>query len=146
MIAARGLFRSLRSELISRGPGHFPRSTTTMMTQRIGLGIGLIVTVLLPLALLLFEVLRPVETISAILLLSGLWTFMFGLLIQRRTERLYYSGFGVVIILFSTFIVIPFRFTLGLVVVAIVALAVISAVSRPRVPALSSAKASGQGS
>jgi hypothetical protein len=116
-----------------------------MMTRRIGLGVGLIVTVLVPLALLLFEVLRPVETISAILLLSGLWTLVFGLLIQRRTERLYYSGFGVIIILFSTFVFIPFRFTLGLVVVAIVALAVISAVSRPRVSTLS-AKAAGQGS
>jgi hypothetical protein len=116
-----------------------------MMTRRIGLGAGLIVTVLVPLALLLFGVLRPVETISAILLLSGLWTLVFGLLIQRKTERLYYSGFGVVIILFSTFVFIPFRFTLGLVVVAIVALAVISAVSRPRVSTLS-AKAAGQGS
>jgi hypothetical protein len=116
-----------------------------MMTRRIGLGFGLIVTVLVPLALLLFEVLRPAETISAILLLSGLWTLVFGLLIQRKTERLYYSGFGVVIILFSTFVFIPFRFTLGLVVVAIVALAVISAVSRPRVSTLS-ARAAGQGS
>jgi hypothetical protein len=99
--------------------------------RRIGLGIGLIVTVLLPVALLLFEVLRVVQTVSAILLLSGLWTLIFGLLMERKNERLYYSGFGAIVILLSTFLFIPFRFTAGLVIVAIVALAVISAVVRP---------------
>jgi hypothetical protein len=102
--------------------------------RRIGLGIGLIVTVLLPLAFLLFEVLKPVQTISAILLLSGLWALVFGFLMESKGERLYYSGFGIVIILLSTFLFIPFRFTAGLVVVAIVALAVISAVLRPGAP------------
>lgn len=99
--------------------------------RRIGLGIGLIATVLLPFALLLFGTLRFVETISAILLLSGLWTLVFGLLMERKEERLYYSGFGVVVVLLSTFLFIPFRYTAGLVLVAIVALAVISAVLKP---------------
>jgi hypothetical protein len=102
--------------------------------RRIGLGIGLIVTVLLPLALLLFEVLRAVQTISAILLLSGLWTLVFGLLMEKRDERLYYSGSGVIVAVLSTFLFIPFRFTAGLVIVAIVALAVTSALLRPGAP------------
>jgi hypothetical protein len=102
--------------------------------RRIGLGIGLIATVLLPIALLLFGTLRAVQTISAILLLSGLWTLVFGLFMERKDERLYYSGFGVVVILMSTFLFIPFRFTAGLVIVVIVALAVISAVFRPGAP------------
>jgi hypothetical protein len=102
--------------------------------RRIGLGIGLIATILLPLALLLFGLLKPRETISAILLLSGLWTLAFGLLMERKAERLYYSGFGVVLALLSTFIFIQFRYTLGLVLVALVALALIQAVFRPGAP------------
>jgi hypothetical protein len=99
--------------------------------RRIGLGIGLIVTVLIPLALLLFEILRIVQTVSTILLLSGVWILIFGLVMERKSERLYYSGFGAVISLLSTFLFIPLRFTAGLVIVAIVTLAVISAVLRP---------------
>jgi len=98
--------------------------------RRIGFGIGLIATVLLPLALLLFGMLKFNQTISAILLLSGLWTFVFGLFMPKA-ERLYYSGFGVVIALLSTFLFIQFRYTLGLVLVAFVVLALTQAVFRP---------------
>jgi hypothetical protein len=98
--------------------------------RKTGLGAGLIATVLLPVALLLFGTLKFDQTFSAILLLSGLWTLVFGLLIEKKEERLYYSGFGVVVALLSTFLFIPLRFTAGLVVVAIVALALTSAVSR----------------
>lgn len=99
--------------------------------RRIGLGIGLIATVLLPLAFLLFGVLRLHETVAAILLLSGLWALVFGLTMENRAERLYYSGFGAIVAILSTFIVIAFRYTLGLVLVALVALAIIQALSRP---------------
>jgi hypothetical protein len=99
--------------------------------RRIGLGIGLVVTVLLPLALLLFGAIDAVQTFSAILLLSGLWTLAFGLLLERKEERLYYSGSGVIVALLSTFLFIPFRFTAGLVIVAIIALAVVSVAQRP---------------
>jgi hypothetical protein len=108
------------------------------LLKTIGLGIGLIVTVLVPIALLLFGVLKPVQTISTVLLLSGLWALAFGLLMERKQERLYYSGFGVVVALLSTFVFIPFRYTAGLVLVAIVVLALVQAVLRlgaqPRPP------------
>ena len=99
--------------------------------RTIGLGVGLIATVLLPVALLLFGALHPVQTLATILLLSGLWALVFGLLMARREERLYYSGFGVVVALLSTFLFIPFAYTAGLIIVAIVALALVQAVSRP---------------
>jgi hypothetical protein len=99
--------------------------------RKVGLGIGLIATVLLPIAFLLFRILRPFQTIATILLLSGLWAFVFGLSMERR-ERLYYAGFGLIVALLSTFYFIAFRYTAGLVVVAIVALAFVSAVSRPK--------------
>ena len=91
---------------------------------------------LLPIAFLLFGTLELIQTVSAILLLSGLWTLVFGLVWEKKEEKLYYSGFGVVIVLLSTFLFIPLQFTAGLVIVAIVALAVISAVFRPGAPAL----------
>ena len=96
--------------------------------------MGLIATVLIPLALLLFGLLKPDQTIAAILLLSGLWALVFGIFMERKDERLYYSGFGVVVALLSTFIFIPFRYTAGLVIVAFVVLALISALFRPRAP------------
>lgn len=103
--------------------------------RTIGLGFGLIVTVLLPLAFLLFGILRPLQTVSAILLLSGLWGFVFGLLMERRQERLYYSGFGAIVALLSSFIFIRLAYTAGLVVLAFVVLALIQAMTRPGAPA-----------
>jgi hypothetical protein len=100
--------------------------------RRFGLGVGLIATVLLPLALLLFGLLKPRETIAAVFLLSGMWAFVFGLLMEKKTERLYYSGFGVVVALVSTLLFIELRYTVGLVLVAFVVLALISALSRSR--------------
>ncbi len=102
--------------------------------RKIGLGVGLIATVLIPLALLLFGLLKPRETLSAVLLLSGLWTLAFGLFMENKAERLYYSGFGVVVALLSTFLFIQLRYTLGLVLVALVVLALIQAVFRPGAP------------
>ena len=96
------------------------------------MGIGLIVTVLLPLAFLLFGLLKGGQTVSAILLFSGLWTLVFGLMMEGKAERLYHAGSGVVLALLSTFIFIQFRYTIGLVLVALVALALIQALFRPR--------------
>jgi hypothetical protein len=102
--------------------------------RRIGLGIGLIATVLLPLAFLLFGVLKLGPAVSAILLLSGLWALVFGLFMERKQERLYYSGFGIVIALLSTFLFIHLRYTVGLVIVALVVLALVQALFRPGAP------------
>jgi len=67
--------------------------------RKIGLGVGLVATVLLPLALSLFGVLGGRETVAAILLLSGAWAFVFGMLMEAKDERLYYSGFGALVAL-----------------------------------------------
>ena len=85
--------------------------------RRIGLGVGLIATVLLPLALLLFGTLKLNQTVSAILLLSGAWAFVFGIFMESKQERLYYSGFGAVVAILSTFLFISFEYTVGLVLV-----------------------------
>ena len=74
------------------------------------------------------------QTVSAILLLSGLWAFVFGLFMESKQERLYYSGFGAVVAILSTFLFISFEYTVGLVLVAFVALALIQALFRPGAP------------
>jgi len=102
--------------------------------KRIGLGVGLVATVLLPLAFLLFGLLKERQTFPAILLLSGLWALVFGLLMENKQERLYYSGFGVVVALLSTYLFLPLQYTAGLVLVAFVALALTQAVFRPGAP------------
>jgi hypothetical protein len=99
--------------------------------RTIGLGVGLIGTVLLPLAFYLFRILGPRETLAAILLLSGLWGLVFGVLMERKEERLYYSGFGAIVAILSTFLFIPLAYTAGLVLVAFVVLALIQALARP---------------
>ncbi len=87
---------------------------------------------LVPVALLLFRIIHAREAIAGILLLSGLWALVFGLTMERRQERLYYSGFGAIVALLSTFVFIRFTYAAGLVVVAIIVLALISAFSRPK--------------
>ncbi|HVC27564.1 MAG TPA: hypothetical protein VND40_05330 [Nitrososphaerales archaeon] len=99
--------------------------------RRIGLGAGLIATVLLPIAFLLFGLLKAGQTLPAILLLSGLWVLVFGLMMEGKQERLYYSGFGAMVALLSTYLFVPVQYTVGLVLVALVVLALIRALSRP---------------
>ncbi len=98
--------------------------------RKIGLGYGLIATVLVPLALLLFGALGPLLTVAAALLLSGIWVLAFGLTMGRSGERLYYSGSGIVLALLSTSAFIPPAYTAGLVVLALVALALVQAALR----------------
>ena len=89
-------------------------------------GAGLIIAVLLPVALLLFGLLSLLQVVSAMLLLGGLWTLVFGLFMGAKGDRMYYSGSGVVVALLSTFIVIPVQYTAGLVLVAIIVFVVLS--------------------
>ena len=100
--------------------------------MRIQLGIGLIIAVLLPLALLLFGFLGPYETISAILLLAGLWILVFGVTYSSRGDRTYNVGIGLIIAILSTFYFIPLRYTFGLEIVAVIGVVVVSVVTKPK--------------
>src|SRR5208283_5492263 len=99
---------------------------------RVQLGIGLVIAVLLPLALLLFDVLKPYGAIAAMLLLAGLWILVFGVTFGARVDRIYNVSMGLIIAILCTFYFIPARFTLGLVVVAAIAMIVLSLVVRPK--------------
>lgn len=108
--------------------------------MKIGLGMGLLVCVLVPVALLLFGIVDDAQTASLVLFLGGLWTAIFGLAIDSQRNRLYDVGFGLIVMVFSTFIFLPLQYTAGLVVVAIVAVILVSLVYSPRTKRMSAAR------
>jgi hypothetical protein len=97
---------------------------------RTGYGVGLIIAVLLPVALFLFGLLSPLQLVSAMLLLGGLWTLVFALFLGTKGDRMYSSGAGVVVALVSTFIIIPLQYTAGLVLIAIIGFVVIDVLAK----------------
>jgi hypothetical protein len=99
---------------------------------KIGLGIGLLVCVLVPVSLLLFGIVDDAQTASLILFLGGLWTVAFGAVFGGRKDRLYNVGFGIIVAILSTFIFLPLQYTAGLVVISIVVLTLASIVVRPK--------------
>ena len=100
--------------------------------MKMQLGMGLIVAVLVPLALFLFEVLKLAGAIASMLLLGGLWILVFGVTLGEKVDRLYNVGMGLIIAVLSAFYFIPVRFALGLIVVAVIAMVVLSLVVRPK--------------
>jgi len=88
--------------------------------RSVSIGIGFIIAFLLSIAAYLFGVVGPSATVALFLVLVGLWTVTFGALVAKKSE-LYISGWGIVIILLATFIVLPIQYTIGLVLVGIVA-------------------------
>jgi hypothetical protein len=99
---------------------------------RIGLGLGLLVCVLVPVALLLFGIVDDAQTAALILFFGGLWTIAFGAVFGGRKDRLYNVGFGIIVAVLSTFIFLPLQYTAGLVVLSIVGLILASIVVRPK--------------
>lgn len=95
--------------------------------MKISWGVGEIVAFLLSLISYFFGVTNGTYTLSLFLLLSGLWTLVAGLLLVERKDRTYYSAWGVVVAVLSTFAVLPLNYTIGLVLVAIVALILLTA-------------------
>jgi predicted branched-subunit amino acid permease len=84
--------------------------------------LGLIVCIVLPIALLLFGVVTDFEAVGLVLLLSGLWIAIFGALFAANREKSYYVGLGGLIAVVSTFVVLPVQYTVGLLLVAIIAI------------------------
>ncbi len=94
--------------------------------------MGLLVCVLVPVALLLFGVVDDEQTAALVLLLGGIWTVVFGIAIGGKKDRLYNVGFGIIVAVFSSFIVLPLQYVAGLVVVSLVAIVLASIVVRPK--------------
>ena len=92
-----------------------------MRNPRLGWGVGIIVAILLSAAAYSFG-LHANYTISLGLLLVGLWTIVCALFLVDQKDRWYYSGWGVVLAFLSLFAFLPAGYTIGLVLIAIVAL------------------------
>ncbi len=93
--------------------------------MKLGWGVGTIVAILLSVAVYLFGVVNLRGMVSLLLALSGLWTLVAAFAIVERKDRSYYTGWGVVIAALSLFDFIPLSYTIGLVLLAIVALIII---------------------
>jgi hypothetical protein len=87
---------------------------------------GYVVAIFLALILYLFDIINASETLSALFLFIGLWTIALGF--AYKGERMYYLGWGACIAVLCTFIVLPkISYTVGLVLIVIVALIIINA-------------------
>ena len=95
--------------------------------MKVSWGVGEIVAILLSLIYYLFLLPEPQYVLSFFLLLSGLWTLVAGLVLVEKRDRTYYSSWGVVVAVMSSFAFLPLRYAVGLVLVAIVALILLTA-------------------
>ena len=102
--------------------------------MRLGYGSGLIVAILLPIVLYLFGVTNALQSISVLLLFSGLWTVIYGL--TTHVDKILYAGWGAGIAVLSTFIVIPLTYSVSMVLVVIIVLIVVSAARSRRTASL----------
>jgi hypothetical protein len=96
-----------------------------------GLGIGLLVAFLVSFASYLFGLTTPEGTLSALFLLAGLWLLVYGAAFEQK-DKLYLSGWGIVVAILSTFYFIPLQYTAGLVIVAIIGVVVLSLAWKPK--------------
>ena len=95
--------------------------------MRLGWGMGEIVVILLSFVSYLFGLTNGTYTLSLFFLLSGVWTLITGLFFVDRKDRTYYSSWGVIVAVLATFAFIPANYALGLVLIAIIALIILTA-------------------
>ena len=100
-----------------------------MARFKMGWGTGEIVVILLSLISYFFDLTGAKYTLSLFLLLSGAWTLLAGLAIVERRDRTYYASWGVVLAVLSSFAFLPANYAIGLVLVAIVALILLTALN-----------------
>ncbi len=97
--------------------------------MRMGWGAGVAIAVLLSVAVFLFGFVDLTHMVSLVLLLVGLWTIGGAFFVVERKDRNYYAGWGVVLAVLSLFAFLPPTYTIGLLLVGIVALILLYAFS-----------------
>jgi hypothetical protein len=85
------------------------------------LGIGIILATLVSLVVYLFGLVNYSWLAALLLLLNGLWIIVYGAVEAERRDKLYYGGWGLVMAGLSTFVVLPLAYTLGVVIVLVIA-------------------------
>lgn len=94
--------------------------------MKLSWGMGEVVVVLLSLAAYLFNV-DYRYAFALFLLLTGAWTLVTGLFVAEKKDRTYYSAWGLVVGILSAYVFLPWNYVVGLVLVAIVALILLTA-------------------
>jgi diacylglycerol kinase len=105
-----------------RGINNQVFSRRDVRNARVSWGVGVVVAILLSVAVYSFGLIDLYYTISLGLLLVGLWTIVCAFFLVDRKDQWYYSGWGVVLAFLSSFAYLPHGYTIGLVLIAIVAL------------------------
>ena len=85
------------------------------------LGIGIILATLVSLVVYLFGFVNYSWLAALLLLLNGLWIVGYGAVEAETRDKLYYVGWGLIMAGLSSFVVLPFAYTLGVVIVLIIA-------------------------
>lgn len=89
--------------------------------MRLAYGEGIIVAVLLPMVLYLFNIVTIYYAFFLVVLLFGLWTVVSSFLLVGREELRVYLVWGVILSCASSVFVIAFAYALGLILVGIIA-------------------------
>lgn len=96
---------------------------------RLGQLSGFIIAIFLAIALYLFGLINGFQSISALFLFVGLWLLIFGLTAKGgRYDKIYYIGWGSGIGVLSTFVVLPLTYTIGLVLIVVIALIIVNTI------------------
>lgn len=93
--------------------------------MKLSWGVGVTVAILLSFALGLLGILNIRGTVSSILLLSGLWTVAAAFVVIEQKDRIYYSAWGIIIAALSLSYYIELRYSLAIILLAIVAMIVV---------------------
>ena len=98
--------------------------------MKVNFAEGGAVAILLPLIFLLTGTFSWGYMVSAMLLLLGAWSVVFGLFMATTRDRMYYVALGAILIALSTVSVVAIQYTIALVVAVIVLLVILSAAER----------------
>lgn len=85
------------------------------------LGIGVLLATLVSLVVFLFGLVNYAWLGALLLLLNGLWIVVYGVVEAGSRDRLYYAGWGLIMAGLATFVILPLTYTLGVVIVLIIA-------------------------
>jgi hypothetical protein len=108
--------------------------------MKLSWGVGSLVAILLSIAAALLGAVGAKGLLSLALLLVGAWTLLSAFVIVDREDRTFYAGWGIVLAGLALSYVLPLRFALGLVLIALVVL-ILATVSFGRTPKMSAAAA-----
>ena len=93
-------------------------------------GEGSVVAVLIPIVIWLVRIIDLPEAISLALALFGLWTIIFSVTMSETGEKVYYFGWGIAALSFSTAFVIPIYYSIAIILIVMIGIVIYLAYQR----------------